>query len=217
MLLVTENATCVKSLGLFVTLDQEQTYLSSIKSCQDIGGDLADVTTETRTKYLSTIVNNTLDLIYKVAFVGLDDIGSKKLLVTAFGMPLTCSRYRAWAPGHPRFEHVPNSCVILGTDRMWSLVDCDRELPALCEIFPEPPQLNLAPESPKCDQFKNKSMETSFISSLIHIIFFITAEENSCNTKALLWTMYKNASRIEKCTIVNEFLEPGISINRGGK
>lgn len=129
-------------MGLFTVLKEKQSYLDSITSCKTIGADLADVTSETRTKYLSSIINDSLDLRYKVAYVGMDDLRSARKFATISGVSLSCRGYRAWAPGHPQFELHQRNCVVLDAEMMWRVVDCGRKLPALCEFFPNPPKLH---------------------------------------------------------------------------
>lgn len=152
------NATCIKSVGIFTILREKQTYLDSIEACQYIGADLADVTSEIRTRYLSQIINSSLDLWYKVAYVGLDDFQSQKQFVSVSGTSLDCNRYRAWAPGHPRFEsNVKTNCVVLDTKELWRVVRCFRKLPAICEFYPDPVQEDYYFENLDCEMFTNKS------------------------------------------------------------
>lgn len=173
----TKNATCIKLIGVFTVLETKQTYLNSIKNCQNIGGDLADATTEIRTNRLSNIVNNSLDVWYKVAYIGLDDHDSKNEFVTVAGKPLRCIKYRAWAPGHPRFEkRLHEHCVVLDTNSMWRVVECHQQFPAVCEIFPTPFQQQLEPKNVDCDNISNKGTVSAYY-IIYFIVYFIFSEK----------------------------------------
>lgn len=129
-----------------------------------MGADLADVTSEVRTKYLSQIINGSLDVWYKVAYVGLDDYNSQKHFVSVSGTPLDCNRYIGWAPGHPRFEtNLTKHCVVLDTKGMWRVVGCFRKLPAVCEFFPEPIEEDYYFKKLDCKLYANKSKLLFFI------------------------------------------------------
>lgn len=150
-----DNATCIKSVGVFCIILKNQDYITSLESCQRIGGDLADVLSEMRTKYLSQHINNTLDNWYKLAYVGLDDIEINNTMVSSTGLPLGCSAYRAWAPGFPKYGN-RSSCVVLDSKSLWRTVDCRRKFPALCEYFPEQPKYSSF-ENLLCYSIQNKS------------------------------------------------------------
>ncbi|KAJ8965820.1 hypothetical protein NQ314_003887, partial [Rhamnusium bicolor] len=153
----TENATCIKSLGIFSLITEKQNYNKSIESCQNIGADLADVSSEVRTNYLSNYINNTIQNWYKAAYVGLDDIQEEGIFRTVSGTLLTCFRYRAWGPGHPRSKHKSEDCVILDSDKMWRVVKCRTKLQALCEFYPEKPAELIDYENITCNYILDKS------------------------------------------------------------
>lgn len=155
------NATCIKSIGLFTVFKEKQNYCESIKRCQSIGGDLPDVTSRVSTKYLSQIINSSLDVWYKVAYVGLDDYEYHKQFVSVNGKPLSCVRYRAWAPGHPRLESAGNNCVVLDTEKMWRVVGCHRKLPAVCQLFPDASSREINLSDFNCENLSNKCKQSS--------------------------------------------------------
>lgn len=158
---MTENATCVKSLGLFRLTPSYLNYTETILNCQNLSGDLADVTSEYRTVKLAQFINTSMpNDWYKAVFVGLDDLEVEGVFRNSYGKPLTCSRsvfiplpggatyevsfrYRAWAPGHPRAKHETEDCVTLDSGGVWRVAKCDKtKLRGLCEILPHPPDFS---------------------------------------------------------------------------
>lgn len=90
---MTENATCVKSLGLFRLTPSYLNYTETILNCQNLSGDLADVTSEYRTVKLAQFINTSMpNDWYKAVFVGLDDLEVEGVFRNSYGKPLTCSR-----------------------------------------------------------------------------------------------------------------------------
>lgn len=87
------NATCVKSLGLFRLTPSYLNYTETILNCQNLSGDLADVTSEYRTVMLAQFINASMpNDWYKAVFVGLDDLDVEGMFRNSYGKPLTCSR-----------------------------------------------------------------------------------------------------------------------------
>ncbi|XP_028131567.1 uncharacterized protein LOC114327222 [Diabrotica virgifera virgifera] len=183
----TENATCISSVGLFSLLTDVNNYTKSIDSCQKIGAEIADVTSELRTKELSRIVNDTLNSWYKTAYVGLDDIKQEGHFVTSFGMMLSCSTFRAWAPGHPIFDTINHDCVVLDDIKFWRVVDCRRKFAVLCEFFPEKPQQK---DLDICNKITQKAKRRKCLKQQKHM----------ANTM-------KNLTRAEQCAIQNAFYD----------
>ncbi|XP_018571135.1 uncharacterized protein LOC108910878 [Anoplophora glabripennis] len=140
---MTENSTCIKSIGLFGLIEEKHNYNRSTEKCQNIGAHLANVLSEIRTNHLSQYINDTLQDWYKVAYIGLNDINEEGNFRTLNGSKLSCFRYRAWGPGHPRSKHRNEDCVVLDSDRMWRVVKCSSKLPALCEFYPSQPLENV--------------------------------------------------------------------------
>lgn len=130
---------CIKSVGLFGLIEKRHNYTKSIEKCRELGGDLANVLSETRTNHLSQYINDTLQDWYKVAYTGLNDIQEEGNFRTLSGSMLSCFRYRAWGPGHPRSKNRNEDCVVLDSDAMWRVVKCRTKLPALCEFTPGEP------------------------------------------------------------------------------
>lgn len=101
----------------------------------------------------------------------MDDIQMEGKFQIASGTLITCSRFRAWAPGHPRSKHKSEDCVILESFRTWRTVKCKVKLFALCEFYPEKPMKLMENEMAKnvsCKNIRKKSMSDNLeISSLI--------------------------------------------------
>lgn len=91
-ILVTKNATCIKSLGLFTFTKFAHNYSQSILACQKRNGELADVSSEKRTILLSQTIKENVPGFNKAVFVGLDDIDTEGVFRTSFGNLLTCSQ-----------------------------------------------------------------------------------------------------------------------------
>ncbi|KAG5882988.1 hypothetical protein JTB14_004327 [Gonioctena quinquepunctata] len=182
---ITSNATCLRNTGLFVISHEKLNYTNSIIHCQSIGADLADTSTEKRTKLLSQIIDNSLQSWYKVAYVGLDDTDQEGTFVSVNDVPLTCSNYRAWAPGHPRSSKNNEDCVVLDSERMWRVVDCGSKLPALCEFFPGRP--NEVNDLVNVSCTKNNSK----------------MRKKKCEVQQSIHELFKDAERKEKCAILN--------------
>ncbi|XP_066137829.1 uncharacterized protein [Euwallacea fornicatus] len=183
---VTVNATCVQSLGVFALTPNYQNYSQSILACQNITGDLADVTSEYRTAMLSQVLKDTLSSWYKAAFVGLDDTVREGVFRTGSGMLLTCSNYRAWAPGHPRSKHDAEDCVALDSDKMWRTLKCNSaKLRGLCELYPHPPEMK---------ETVSKNMSCSQKSR---------AKKRQCLRQKQLLELFHNSSRADRCALLD--------------
>ncbi|XP_066261410.1 uncharacterized protein [Euwallacea similis] len=181
---VTENGTCVQSLGVFALTPNYQNYSQSILACQNISGDLADVSSEYRTVMLSQVLEDTLSTWYKAAFVGLDDTDREGVFRIGSGMLLTCSNYRAWAPGHPRSKHDSEDCVALGSDKMWRTVKCNRvKLQGLCELYPHPPEIEESvPKNISCS---------------------LRTKKRKCLRQKQFFELFHNSTRPDKCALLN--------------
>ncbi|CAH1989479.1 unnamed protein product [Acanthoscelides obtectus] len=108
--------------------------------------------------------------------------------LTALGNSLSyCSRYRAWAPGHPLKNDDVQDCVVLDSSRMWRTVDCRRPFPALCELYPEKPPDDILRgfTDVDCESIKNN------------------AKKIICVRQKKLYEIYKNSSRADKCALEN--------------
>lgn len=134
-------------------------YIQAIVNCQNHGGDLADVLSESRTNRLSQMIGNLMSNWYKAAYVGLDDLNEEGLFETAFESYLGCSKFRAWAPGHPMSKNRHQRCVILDSERTWRVIDCRMELPSICELYPQRPVgFGFKFMNRNCKKIWNKSM-----------------------------------------------------------
>lgn len=155
---VIENATCIKSIGLFDVLSEKENYTMSILKCQSNGADLAHVLTEHRTNYLSELLNKSISDWYKAAYIGLDDMQIEGKFLTPAGTVMECFRFRAWSPGHPRSKHKSEDCVILDVNKTWRTVKCKLKLHAICEFYPERPLKMLGNEmkNVSCSHIRRK-------------------------------------------------------------
>lgn len=79
-------------MGLFTLTNSYENYTQSLLACQNASGDLADVTSESRTVMLSQIIKDGVPDWYKAAYVGLDDIETEGVFRTSLGKLLTCSK-----------------------------------------------------------------------------------------------------------------------------
>lgn len=116
-------------------------YTTSILKCQENNGDLANILSEVRTNVLSKLIKDNLRLWYKAAYVGLDDIKEEGKFETSSGNLMSCYKFRAWAPGHPRTVDKDADCVVLDDNRMWRVINCNETLPFVCELYPESPSM----------------------------------------------------------------------------
>lgn len=158
IILATQNTTCIKSVGVFLLNKEKRNYTEAISFCQQWGGDLAHVLSESRTNILSNVIASEIQEWYKAAYVGLDDIEVEGLFRTPLGTPLNCFKYRAWAPSQPRNKSRRDDCVILDHDKSWKVVNCKHKLPFICELYPNDiSSSDDFTEKPKCTGLKDIS------------------------------------------------------------
>lgn len=158
MLLATQNTTCIRSVGLFLLNKEKKNYTEAIASCQQWGGDLAHVLSESRTSTLSNVIQSEIQEWYKAAYVGLDDIRVEGLFQTPLGTPINCFKYRAWAPSHPRNKSRRDDCVFLDHEKSWKVVNCKYKLPFICELYPDEVALkDDFTKKPNCTGLKDTS------------------------------------------------------------
>ncbi|ENN75233.1 hypothetical protein YQE_08243, partial [Dendroctonus ponderosae] len=186
-----KNATCIKSLGLFTLTKISQNYSQSILACQKKNGELADVSSEKRTILLSQTIKEKLPGLNNAAFVGLDDIETEGVFRTSFGNLLTCSKYRAWAPGHPRSKFPSEDCVTLDAEQMWRTVKCHQaKLKALCELYPQPPS-------------KVEKLPIPANVTCGHIPTKQKVKKRACFEEKMMFDLYQNASRVDRCALID--------------
>lgn len=169
---------------MFIITPEKQNYVNSISACQLLGGDLADVSSEVRTKYLSQLVNTSLNNWYKVAYGGADDLFSRDKFLTPAGTPLRCSTYRAWAPGHPNIMHNQNNCIVLDSERMWRVTNCKRKFPAICELYPQKPPQYINFAKVNCARIKSKCKYT------LLLLFLGKISDMNCHKYLLYGIIY---------------------------
>ncbi|XP_060856888.1 uncharacterized protein LOC132934581 isoform X1 [Metopolophium dirhodum] len=150
--LPSENYTCAPGLGVFEMVMNPLNYSNAMVACEDVGGHLANVVSDSRTSFLATLVSSDLKNntpTNRKAFVGLF---FENGFVTITGEPLSCLPFRAWAPGHPKTGSPRKDCVVLAANRYWETVDCSRKLPYICELVPDGP---LSPVERYCAPINN--------------------------------------------------------------
>ncbi|XP_053692326.1 uncharacterized protein LOC128740785 [Sabethes cyaneus] len=140
-----DNATCVPSIGMFVVEDRKMNYSLTFNECQAIGGSLAHVASEPRTNMISKLCDegfvtenksatNVSEALY---YVGLKGTTGNKFFTSA-KEPLECFLYRAWAPGHPSKTSQPG-CVAISSNNSWTVHNCNKALPFICELHTSGP------------------------------------------------------------------------------
>lgn len=126
---------------MFRLFQEKENYTNAIESCQQVGAELANVLSETRTNMISNIIASITDW-FRVAYIGLDDIQQEGEYRTPLGDSMTCYKWRAWSPGHPRSVIKSDDCVVLDTERSWKVVNCKIKLPFICEYYHMAPSPN---------------------------------------------------------------------------
>ncbi|XP_025198214.1 uncharacterized protein LOC112597892 [Melanaphis sacchari] len=137
--LPSENYTCAPGLGVFELVTNHLNYSNAMIACEDAGGHLANVVSDSRTSFLAALVSSDLKnktLNNRKAFVGLF---FENEFVTITGEPLSCMPFRAWAPGHPKAGRPKKECVVLTGNRYWETEDCAKKFPYICELVPDGP------------------------------------------------------------------------------
>ncbi|EDW49222.1 uncharacterized protein LOC6618842 [Drosophila sechellia] len=147
---VVRNYSCIPEVGLFVVYTQPSAYLNASLTCSnssEFTGSLAHIASEHRTNLLAQWLvefniksqSQAEGNVY-LAYVGLVYNSSTSLSPLDFRNAqresLQCFLYRAWDGGHPRVggELGNASCVALTPQGTWQTLNCDRELPFICEI-----------------------------------------------------------------------------------
>ncbi|ALC40747.1 CG13587, partial [Drosophila busckii] len=138
-----QNVSCVAEVGLFVIFKQPSNYLNASTVCSNSSeffGSLAHVVSELRTASLARLLHSEqLSPLY-LAYIGLQYNRSISLQPLDFRNAeqesLLCFLYRAWHAGYPRISLETNSsCVALTPLGTWQTVNCEHELPFICEIL----------------------------------------------------------------------------------
>ncbi|VVC28814.1 Hypothetical protein CINCED_3A023927 [Cinara cedri] len=129
-------------------------------ACEDAGGHLANVGSDSRTSFLASLVSSALanhTASYRKAFVGLFSDGG---FVAVTGEPLNCLPFRAWAPGHPKANKLKKDCTVVTSNRYWKTVDCTLKLPYICELISDGP---LSPVERYCAPISNEKRRKNCI------------------------------------------------------
>ncbi|XP_050327291.1 uncharacterized protein LOC126757428 isoform X2 [Bactrocera neohumeralis] len=147
-------------VGLFQLQVRSASFVNATRYCRnatDIGGVamLAHVASALRTNAFAALLRNYNEAArqqrerqHTLAYVGLHFNRSYSSEAIEYRNieqePLHCFQYAAWAPGHPRTgEMLANvSCVAVSSENTWLTVDCERELPSICEIYTSRSVLN---------------------------------------------------------------------------
>ncbi|XP_018803912.1 PREDICTED: uncharacterized protein LOC108978212 [Bactrocera latifrons] len=158
--IATRNYTCVPQVGLFQLQVRSASFVNATLYCRnatDIGGVamLAHVASALRTDAFAALLRNYNEAArqqrerqHTLAYVGLHFNRSYSSEAIEYRNTeqehLHCFQYAAWAPGHPLTgEILANvSCVAVSDGNTWLTVDCERELPSICEIYTSRSVLN---------------------------------------------------------------------------
>ncbi|XP_020717738.1 uncharacterized protein LOC101456600 [Ceratitis capitata] len=158
--IATENYACIPQVGLFQFQATKTNFLNATQLCDNAtapGGVamLAHVASAQRTDAFAELLRETNEQArqmygqqHSLAYVGLQFNRSySSQTIEYLNMekePLHCFQFVAWAPGHPRtsanFANI--SCIAITIERTWLTVDCERELPSICEIYTSRSVLN---------------------------------------------------------------------------
>ncbi|CAH0762917.1 unnamed protein product [Bemisia tabaci] len=135
-----ENTTCIPGVGMVYLHRGKVNYSEAEDLCENKGGRLASVVSESRTNGLSRLVA-TLGTQNKltVAYVGLADTKVEGQFISSKNEPLRCFPYRAWAPSEPRHKKSREDCAVIDSRNSWRVVDCKSKHPFLCELTPSGP------------------------------------------------------------------------------
>nr|XP_018912132.1 PREDICTED: C-type lectin domain family 4 member E [Bemisia tabaci] len=135
-----ENTTCIPGVGMVYLHRGKVNYSEAVDLCENKGGRLASVVSESRTNGLSRLVA-TLGTQNKltVAYVGLADTKVEGQFISSKNEPLRCFPYRAWAPSEPRHKKSREDCAVIDSRNSWRVVDCKSKHPFLCELTPSGP------------------------------------------------------------------------------
>ncbi|BES89271.1 CLECT [Nesidiocoris tenuis] len=130
------NVSCIPKVGIFQLHRERRNYDNASSVCEEEGGLLADVSTDLYTTQLSSLIAS---LNVTAAYVGLKHWNaSEGEFITSKGLPLSCSKFRAWAPSEPR-PIKQSKCVYLTSKGYWRVKDCSKKQPFLCELLPQGP------------------------------------------------------------------------------
>ncbi|KAL7307362.1 hypothetical protein TKK_0000549 [Trichogramma kaykai] len=127
------TVSCVERVGLFALFMEEQNITDARETCRaatPLGGYLADVTSEPRTRGISKLIGDLL------VYVGLTNDAQQRKWKNELDDYLWCFDYRAWDVGEPSHSR---GCVALfrqnpKTDPVWRVVACSNRLPFVCEL-----------------------------------------------------------------------------------
>uniref|UniRef100_A0A146L2F6 Secretory phospholipase A2 receptor n=1 Tax=Lygus hesperus TaxID=30085 RepID=A0A146L2F6_LYGHE len=130
------NVSCIPKVGVFQIHRERKSFSNAEKACENEGGQLADITSDLHTTHLSSLISS---LNVSVAYVGLKQWNeSQDDYLTSQGLPLSCLKFRAWAPNEPR--PIPQTkCVLVTSNGYWKVKDCEKKHPFLCELKREGP------------------------------------------------------------------------------
>ncbi|XP_014233995.1 uncharacterized protein LOC106657156 [Trichogramma pretiosum] len=127
------TVSCVERVGLFALFTEEQNITDARETCRaatPLGGYLADVTSEPRTRGISKLIGDLL------VYIGLTNDAQQRRWRNELDDYLWCFDYRAWDVGEPSHSR---GCVALfrqnpKTDPVWRVVACSNRLPFVCEL-----------------------------------------------------------------------------------
>ncbi|XP_054089485.1 uncharacterized protein LOC105209395 [Zeugodacus cucurbitae] len=141
--IATRNYTCVPQVGLFQLQVSPASFVNATRFCRNataIGGvaNLAHAASALRTNAFAALLRNYNEAArqqrgrqHTLAYVGLQF--NRTYSSEAIALLSICGM-GAW------FANV--SCIAVGSENTWLTVDCERELPYICEIYTSRSDLN---------------------------------------------------------------------------
>lgn len=140
-------------------------YTEATSTCAGHRGYLAHILNDARTNFLSTLIQQQILDVNKIAivtestptesadgnaidsvkvpirhaFIGLKEFNRKGNFIDSFDIPMKCFRFRAWAPKYPSGE-TRLGCVAITASRSWKMFDCRKHMPFICELGPSKPK-----------------------------------------------------------------------------
>jgi hypothetical protein len=134
-----ENATCVRGVGMFMLFKERSNYSIAYSTCATFGGSLAHIASEVRNIELSKLlrISTNSSSTQRNAYIGMNET-NRGDFCTSSSESLSCFNYRAWSPGHPPDVRKPG-CVGLTPESSWKVFNCNKKMLFICELLTSGP------------------------------------------------------------------------------
>jgi hypothetical protein len=88
---------------MFQLFDTKTNYSTALRTCSEIGGNLAHILSESRSNLISEMLGKLTNISAeeKEAYVGLNETTHNHFM-SSIGEPIKCFQFRAWAPRQPK-------------------------------------------------------------------------------------------------------------------